>query len=322
MRNTAADRTRSRLHVVAAVLTNARGEVLIAERPAHVHQGGLWEFPGGKVEDGEQAPIALAREMEEELGIRVCAARPLIQVAHDYPEREVLLDVWRIERWSGDARGREGQRIDWVAPGKLGERSFPPADAPILTALRLPSSYLITPEPGADREGFLATLDRLCAGGIRLVQLRAAQLGAAAYRDLAVRAREICHARGAWLLLNADPALAVDVGADGVHLKTRRLRTLRSRPLAVGFWVGASCHDAAELQRAADISADFALLSPVAATASHPQAAALGWSGFAALVRDAKLPVYALGGMQPADLEAAWAHGAQGIATIRGLWRA
>src|SRR5690606_2777302 len=128
----------------------------ISLRPAHAHQGGLWEFPGGKVDADEDAFAALARELDEELGIAITSARPLIRIPHSYPDRQVLLDVWRVSSFVGTPYGREGQRIAWVAPAKLDASVFPAANGPIVTAARLPDRYLITPEPGED---FLVRLE-------------------------------------------------------------------------------------------------------------------------------------------------------------------
>ena len=89
------------VHVAVGVLFNACGEVLITRRPDHLHQGGLWEFPGGKVEPGEQVRTALERELKEELGVEVLDARPLIRIHHVYDDRQVLLDVWRIKDYAG-----------------------------------------------------------------------------------------------------------------------------------------------------------------------------------------------------------------------------
>ncbi|HEY9199616.1 MAG TPA: Nudix family hydrolase [Gammaproteobacteria bacterium] len=312
----------SMIHVAAAVIVNARGEVLISRRHAQAHQGGLWEFPGGKVEAGEDVYAALARELHEELGIDVTAARPLIRIPYCYPDKAVLIDVWRVTDFTGEAHGREGQPVQWVAPERLPDFAFPAANRPVVTAARLPDRYLITPEPGNGSAGrdFMGCLERAFAAGIRLVQLRAKTLDDIAYTELA---RTVCaHARsrGAQVLLNADPARVLEVGAAGVHLDTRRLRACTQRPLPKAFWVAASCHDAEELAQAIRIGCDFVVLGPVQPTESHPGAAHLDWSGLQALCETAPLPVYALGGMAVTDLDAAWRAGAQGIAAIRGLW--
>jgi 8-oxo-dGTP diphosphatase len=306
------------IHVAAAVIVNARGEVLLSLRHAHAHQGGLWEFPGGKVEADETAMQALRRELHEELGIDVRAARPLIRIPHHYHDKSVLLDVWRVTAFDGELHGREGQPVQWVAPANLPDFEFPAANRAIVTAASLPDRYLITPEPDTN---FLERLDCAFAAGIRLVQLRAKRLSAQAYAELA---REICaraRPHGAEILLNADPALVIETGAAGVHLTAQRLRGLDRRPLPAGYWVAASCHDADELAQAADIGCDFAVLGPVLPTASHPGAMHLGWAGLQALAEITALPVFALGGMALADLNAAWQAGAQGIAAIRGLWQ-
>jgi 8-oxo-dGTP diphosphatase len=309
-----------RIHVAAAAVFNARGEVLITRRPGHVHQGGLWEFPGGKLEPDEGVREALKRELQEELGIVVEAARPLIRVHHDYPDKSVLLDVWRVERILGQPHGREGQPLEWVDPEALPERSFPAANLPIITATRLPPVYLITPEPGPDTDHLLEGLARSLQCGVRLVQLRAKTLCARDYVKLAQDALALCRRHGARLLLNADPSLVESVGADGVHLSSAHLMSLGGRPLPAHLWVAASCHNADELAQAQRVGVDFALLSPVLATESHPHATPLGWEGLRRLTDPAAIPVYALGGMTLDHLSTAFDHGAQGIAAIRALW--
>lgn len=130
----------STVHVAVGVLLNEKREVLIALRPDDSHQGGLWEFPGGKVEEGESVEHALNREFEEELGISVQGCTPLTQIRHDYSDKSVMLDVWRIEKFSGIPRGREGQAIEWRALSKLRAVDFPKANAGIIHALKACSS--------------------------------------------------------------------------------------------------------------------------------------------------------------------------------------
>lgn len=310
------------IHVAAAVVINAAGEVLIARRPDHVHQGGLWEFPGGKIKTNESVMDALQRELDEELGIQLLSARPFIRIQHQYPEQAVLLDVWKVERYDGQAHGREGQAIRWQSLNSLADFSFPTANQPIIKALCLPDHYLITPEPGDDIRCFLANLQLALEQGIRLVQLRAKQLDANAYLALAREVQGLCRAHDARLLLNSHAEMVAAVGADGLHLNSQRLMASDQRPLSSAWLVAASCHDALELAQAQAINVDFAVVAPVLPTSSHVQAQPLGWSDFKSLTDAAALPVYALGGMTRQLITTAWHHGAQGIAAISGLWPA
>jgi len=309
-----------RIHVAAAAISDTHDRVLITQRPAHVHQGGLWEFPGGKLEQGESPGQALERELLEELGIKVGAARPLIQVRHDYPDKSVLLDVWRVEDYAGIPEGREGQPLEWVALGDLGDFAFPAANIPIIQALQLPDRYLITPEPDSDISGFLEVLGCAIQRGISLVQLRAKQLTEGGYRQLVLAAAELCRPANVRLLLNCTPQLVPELGAQGVHLTARRLMQLQRRPLDSGYLVAASCHSLEEVAHAGRLGLDFIVVSPVRGTASHPGTPPIGLAGLRSLCEAAVMPAYALGGMQESDIESVWQCGAQGIAAIRGLW--
>ena len=310
------------IHVAVAAISNSQGQVLISKRPAHVHQGGLWEFPGGKLEAGESVLAGLERELSEELGILPVRAQPLIRIHHEYPDKAVLLDVWRVEEISGEPFGREGQEVRWVTPEALSGYPLPAANRPVVTAMKLPSHYPITPEPGSDTPAFLAALDQTLARGYGLLQLRARQLPMAGYRRLVPEVLQRCRLTGTRLLLNADPGLVEELGAAGVHLGSERLMALSARPLDEHYLVAASCHNRAQLQHAVELGLDFVVVSPVQQTASHPDARPLGFSGLRALTEQATLPVYALGGMRREHLEPALQQGAQGIAAISGLWGA
>lgn len=308
------------IHVAAAALADSQGRILIAKHPDQVRQGGRWEFPGGKLEPGETPTAALARELNEELGIRLLSSRSLIRVHHDYGYCRILLDVHRVIGYVGDPHGREGQPIAWVHPDAMDPSAFPTGDRPIILALRLPERYLITGEDPHTTDHFMDRLDHALARGIRLAQLRAHDLSDDDYADLAQSAFRLCARHGARLLLNRDPHLVRDLPCHGLHLTGWRLAVFVRRPLDDRHLVGASCHNAQDLSRAARLGLDYALLSPVQATRSHPDAQPMGWGRFAALAEGAGLPVYALGGLGPDDLDTAFAHGAQGIAAICGLW--
>lgn len=124
------------LRVAVGVIRNAAGEILVARRHAHLHQGGLWEFPGGKIDDGEDSRDALRRELDEELALRVEQAEPFIVVEHAYADKAVRLEVWRVTAWSGQPHGVEGQPLRWLAPQALDPQEFPAANRPIIAALQ------------------------------------------------------------------------------------------------------------------------------------------------------------------------------------------
>ncbi len=307
------------IEVAAAALRDEQGRILIARRPDDAHQGGLWEFPGGKRHPEESFGDCLLRELDEELGITATGYRPLIRLAHDYGDRHVLLDVWLVDTWEGEPRGREGQPLAWVEPDALRNWPMPAADVPVVSALCLPDRYLITPDPEGDPQALLRRLQVALHNGIRLVQLRTRNPDSEDYLSLARDVVDLCHAHASRVLLNADPELVERSGADGVHLSSLRLRAMRERPLPADKLVAASCHDRDELQHAKAIGASFALLSPVLPTASHPGVPGIGWEGFARTIEDIAMPVYALGGVSAAHLPIAWQHGAQGVAGIRGF---
>jgi 8-oxo-dGTP diphosphatase len=229
----------------------------------------------------------------------------------------VLLDVHRVLEFVGEPRGMEGQPLRWRQPTTLQAADFPAADRPIITALQLPDRYLITGEDAARPVEFLQRLENALRQGLSLVQLRAHALSDTAYRRLAENARELCRRHRARLLLNRPGQLSA--WADGVHLTRHQLAACRGRPRVAG-WVGASCHDLHELQLAERLGLDYALLSPVRPTASHPNATPLGWQRFARWADQVNLPIYALGGVGLESLGRAKQAGAQGIAGISAFW--
>jgi 8-oxo-dGTP diphosphatase len=307
------------VHVAVGVIRNSSGEVLLARRHPHQHQGGLWEFPGGKLEAGETVADALRRELQEELTITVRQASPLIRIAHDYGDKRVLLDVWRVDAFDGEPQCNEDQPIRWVAPEALPEFDFPAANRPIVTAARLPGSYPIINGQLDDEDALFEQLEIVCRHGHQLAQWRVKADDDQAYLVQARRAVEHGRPHGLSLLLNAKPEQALAAGAAGVHLNGRRLWALRHRPLPAPMWVAASCHNPADILQAERMGVDFIVLSPVLATPSHPDSPPLGWDRFGAWTDAAKLPVFALGGLGLDHLAQAQTHGAQGIAGIRAF---
>lgn len=307
------------IHVVAGVIRNRAGAVLLAQRPDGKPMAGRWEFPGGKLLDGEPAEHGLARELSEELGITVKRPRPLIQLHHDYPELSVDLEIFHVDDFHGEPRALEGQPLAWVPVDELPRRDLLAADRAIVAALRLPDRCLVTPLPGGAPEDYLAAAEASLACSISLMQCRLPETHAG-WLTIATSLRELCTRHGVDFIWNGAPAEAEGMGADGVHLNARRLLASTARPLPAARWVGASCHNEAEVRHANRLGLDYIFIGAVQPTPSHPGGATLGWDGFARLVRLSNLPAFAIGGMGVDDIPRAQSLGGQGVAAIRGLW--
>ncbi|OMG52956.1 DNA mismatch repair protein MutT [Azonexus hydrophilus] len=313
------------VRVAAAVMLRSDGrEFLLAQRPEGKVYAGYWEFPGGKVEAGESMRDALVRELHEEMGITVTACTPWLTRRFTYPHATVHLEFWRVTAWTGEigiTGPLEHAAVDWQEKAKSPTvEPILPANGPILKALSLPETMLIT---HAEGDGTQAQLARLAArlkqheGSLPpLIQLRDKQLPANERQAFAAAVVDLAHAHGALVVINDDAALARDCGADGLHLSAGALAATQQRPDFA--WVGASCHTAGEVARAGELELDYALLGPVLPTPTHPEHPGIGWDEFAARRADNGIPVLALGGMQESLRATAMAHGAHGIALMRG----
>lgn len=306
------------IEVAAAVLIRSDGSFLLAQRPVGKAYAGYWEFPGGKIEVDESAHQALCRELQEELGITVTRAHPWLTQTFTYPHATVKLHFFRVFAWTGEPLGLENQQLQWQHSTQLSVAPILPANTPILRALSLPSLYAISNAAELGNTEFLRRLERALQNGLRLLQVRESHLSAPEMLDFTHSVVTLAHQHSAQVMVNGDAELARQTGADGVHFTGKQLAECRVRP---DFsWCSASCHHQDELQHAAALGLDFALLSPVLPTLSHPGAAHLGWDKFAEIVTATPLPIYALGGLQHRDLELAQQHGAHGIALLRQAW--
>ncbi len=309
------------VEVAAAVMLRADGrEFLLAQRPEGKVYAGYWEFPGGKVEPGESVRQALIRELQEELGITVTACSPWLTRVFTYPHATVRLNFWRVTAWDGEigiTAPLEHSAVEWQRIGQPASVSpILPANDPILKALALPTTMAITNAEAEGTERQLERLEEALLAGLRLIQVRDKGWPAAQRLWFAEAVTRLARSHGALVVINDDADIARRVGADGLHLSATRLARLTERPDFT--WVGASCHTAEEIRQAGEIGLDYALLSPVLPTPTHPEASGLGWAEFGRLAAGNTLPVFALGGMRPAMLNEAQAHGAHGIALMRG----
>lgn len=313
------------VHVAVAVIMNQHNQVCISLREKGVHQGSLWEFPGGKIEQSETVEQALKREIKEELNLSIKTSRPLIKINHIYSNVSVCLHVQKILSYSGEAKSMEGQLVKWVNVSQLSDYDFPAANAGIVQAIQLPKYYLITGK-FIDQKNFILKLDKALKNNIRLVQLRLKNENLAQVGDpheLIAEVSLMCEKVNARLLFNLSEQWnkVIDftkIPFSGFHLDSASLMSNTKR--TEGKMLSASCHNEKELEKALQLKADFVVLSPVQKTTSHLDMVPIGWDTFSELIENIAIPVYALGGVTADDLEIAQNNGAQGVAAISAFW--
>lgn len=310
------------VHVAVAVIRGDDGRILVAKRPDDKHLGGLWEFPGGKVELDEDLKEALNRELVEELDITVSQFQPLIAIQHQYPEKTVLLDTWLVSGVNGTPKGNEGQAVQWVEPDDLTGLDFPPANEPIVNAVLLPRQYMVTGLFSSAAE-LIEKVSRQLENGLRLIQFRAPWLQEKPYLHLARELHHLCQPFNAKLLLKGNPELLQETWCDGIHLRSDQLSIPVSewkKYRREGQWLAASCHNEEQLKAAEKAGMDFVTLSPVRPTKSHPGRLSMGQEKATELTRCSTVPVYWLGGLGRSDEALAIDCGAQGVAGIGAFW--
>lgn len=315
------------LKVVAGILRNCHDEVLISQRSNGKALAGYWEFPGGKLESRETPLRALARELDEELRVKIHQTVPLIRFTHFKQKIPIELDVYEVVAWSGEPMGNEGQALRWVALESSEIRDgLLPANRPIANALRLPRLALVTPELASssdeDRGQFLARVELLASCGVRLIQLRVKQLSSDERHALALDLKEICRKYDVRLTVGLSGEQISGSEKWGVHYPARMLSKRSIEDLHQCDLTSTSCHDQEEVARATALEVDFAYVSPVARTTTHPGAEPLGWKKAGELAGQAALPVFALGGLSPGDLAKAVSYGFHGVAVKAALWDA
>ncbi len=299
--------------VAAAVIERPDGTFLLAQRPAGKPYPGYWEFPGGKIEAGEEPRRALDRELEEELGIRVAEASPWITRVYEYTHATVRLHFFRVTAWEGEPRPLEDQAIAWQAAQEPEVAPMLPANAPVLAALRLPAVMLVSDAEALGIDGWVIRLAARALEEKVLVQIR--EKGAERLRVQHFLQRVLARtgALGARVVVNSDCGAFPQ--SSGVHLTSAALMAATARP--AGDLVGASAHNEIELEQVARLGLDYAVVGPVNPTPSHGGAIPMGWARFEALIRDRPVPSYAIGGLNRADLAEAKRRGAHGVA-LRG----
>lgn len=309
-----------RQRICIGVIENQQQQVLVAKRKQGTHLQGYWEFPGGKVESYESFKIALRRELYEELGIRAYSMSKLIELQHQYEDRYLHFQIFKVNGFSGQLRSAEAQQLQWVSEAQLASLDFPAANSAMLDALIMPANYMIADQEIL-RDQVFSVVNKQLDNGVSLIQYRAGKENKQTYIANAMQLKDLCAQFEATLICNCELDWIMELNTDGIHLNSQRLRDVFGQPSKYEQleFFSASCHNEEEVTMANEIGVRCILIGSVNQTQSHIDSPAIGWSRFSQLCFLANSPVYALGGMNLNDLHNARVHGAQGIAAIRAF---
>ncbi len=297
--------------VVAILYAKNNTQILITKRRKNQFMPNYWELPGGKIETGEDEEDALARELQEELGIKTLRISLKHVMTHHYKDKTVNLSIYNVESYKGNVTGTEGQDIRWCNLQNLSNYKLLPTMRIIINRIRLPEYYWITPDE-RDPELLLQKCQNHLITGAKIIQLRSKDLIEHSYIG---KIHNLCQSYEARLILNV-PNKTFKEPCDGWHLTSEELLKYSKRPCANNKLLGASAHNMKEAKYAETISVDYISLAPIEETPSHPNATPLGWEVAKDIVSKSNLPVYLLGGMGRDSLGRALKIRAQGIAGI------
>ncbi len=294
------------IHVAIAILFH-QNQVLVGWREAKQHQGNKYEFPGGKVEQGEQPVEACRREVQEEVGIDLEHWHAFDFISHEYEDVIVNLHVFHASVSASQLSGIR-KPWSWYAREQLSSLNFPKANQSMLQKLQWPQRIKIAED--------LATLqqldpDQMLYWRVEITPERVMQLQQLPIELLS----KLIINQELWSQLNELQQQTIRT----LHLKQSQLVALQAGQLLRGYRYIAACHDLATLQQAEQIGCEAALLSPVLATPTHPGTETLGWEQFQQLATQVQIPVFALGGLKTEDLSYAQGRHAYGIAGISNI---
>jgi len=297
--------------VVAILYAKNNTQILITKRRKNQFMPNYWELPGGKIETGEDEEDALARELQEELGIKTLRISLKHVMTHHYKDKTVNLSIYNVESYKGNVAGTEGQDVRWCNLQNLSNYKLLPTMRIIINRIRLPEYYWITPDE-RDPELLLQKCQNHLITGAKIIQLRSKDLIEHSYIG---KIHNLCQSYEARLILNV-PNKTFKEPCDGWHLTSEELLKYSKRPCANNKLLGASAHNMKEAKYAEAVSVDYISLAPIEETPSHPNATPLGWEVAKDIVSKSNLPVYLLGGMSRDSLGRALKIRAQGIAGI------
>jgi 8-oxo-dGTP diphosphatase len=304
------------IDVAACIVQASDGRVLLAERTARQVAAGFWELPGGKIEPGESAASAAARELREETGLTPIDMVPWLKYEHRFPTKLVRLQFFRAHAWEGTALGCEGQRLAWVDPHGPHVGPLLSSNDRALFALGLPAAYIVEDFRAKDSpDDFLARLRAHLSRGAKLIRVRILKLSPGQSASLLGRVAALADAFPGTYILTASVMDARRAGLAGVHSCARELRGLVSRPSAP-IWA-ATCHGDADVSRAISLGADFLVLSPILADPDRPDQTPIGWEGLARIAASCPVGIYAQGGLTPEQTIAVKQAGAVGVVVCR-----
>jgi len=307
------------VNVSVAVLINTDGQVLLGQRPFTKSWEGWWEFPGGKIEKNESSVDALYREIYEEIGIKITQFEIWVTRQHSYDNLDVTLHFFKVYKWEGKVTSKENQKLVWTYLQDPKVSPILPANLFIQKAFDLPRYYAITNLSESSKKLFLNQLQNRIDDGLKMIQVREKDISLENLKMFSKEVVSICKPQGVKVIINSYVDLAYEIEADGVHLTSKDLHNIKKRPQ--NLIVSASCHTQEDFNIADKMNINFAVLSTVKKTLSHPNTKPMGWNKFQQIVNKSNIPIYALGGLGIKDYNDALKNGAIGISSQRLIWK-
>jgi 8-oxo-dGTP diphosphatase len=307
------------VNVSVAILINADYQVLLGQRPFPKSWEGWWEFPGGKIKKNETFVDALYREIYEEIGIKITKFKKWVTRQYSYDNLDVTLQFFKVYKWDGEIAPKENQKLVWTNLKNPNVSPILPANLFIQNAFYLPSYYAITNLSESPKKLFLKQLQEKIDNGLEMIQVREKDISFEELKKFSKEVIKICKPQGVKVIINSYINLAHELRADGVHLTSKDLHSIKKIPQ--NLIVSASCHNQKDIDIAEKIKIHFIVLSTVKKTLSHPDMKPMGWNKFQKIVNKVNIPIYALGGLGIEDYQIALENGAIGIASQRLIWK-
>jgi 8-oxo-dGTP diphosphatase len=306
------------INVSVAILVNINKQVLLAQRPPPKSWEGWWEFPGGKIEKNETPVDALYREVYEEIGVKITQFTKWVTRKYSHEGNDIKLHFFKVYKWEGEIVSKEKQKLVWTYLKKPNVNPILPANQFIQKAFDIPKYYAITNLSETSKKIFLNQLQKKINDGLEMIQVREKNISLNELKIFSKEIMEICKPNNIKVIINSDIKLAYEIKADGVHLTSKDLLSIKEKPK--NLIISASCHNKEEVNLAEKLKINFVVLSAVKKTLSHSNIKPIGWDKFQEIVNQVNIPIYALGGLGVHDYEVAIDNGAIGIASQRLIW--